>query len=263
MAFKKNGVAYIFICFLVVDALASHSVTSPLQLRGNKRIASSQSANYRRDVGKHFAIPSNKILARKSNKNKGSSNCGCGDKSHSSISHHCFQRSYETIGSCDTTINVVRDTQKSVDYVEKESVCFQTVQNHSTSYNILTCTSTTKRFIEHHTAVIEVLKKCYRTVQTLTTISVCVSTVIVNKAVVQRTKREKAVVKTLKPKPVMKKVLTSESVCARRITDTCGDIKHVKRVHERISQSIARTVTCEKPKSQCGKSNSKSVSKCA
>jgi len=253
MGFDKKGLACILICFLVADALGSQVLTNPNKLRGNKGLTLNQFSNLGRDAGKHITIPSNKFLVKKSNGYKSSSNCGCGSKSKSSIQHNKCERTYETIGSCETTINVVRPTQKSVDYVTKQSVCFQTVKNHSTSYNILTCTSTTKRFIDHHTAVIQVLKRICKTVQTLTTICVTISSVTCHPACVQKTCREKACVKTLKPISRNKRVLTSKSVCAKRITSTCGSIKHVKRVHERISQSIARTVICPKssPKSNC------------
>jgi len=260
---KKKGFAFIFICFLLVDALASSPVNAPANLRGKIRRSFGQHSKTGKDFGKYFALPATQVLAKKSNKNRGFGGSGCSSNSNSSISHKNWKRSYETIGSCETTINVVRETQKSVDFVSKENVCFQTVQNHSTSYNILTCTSTTKRFIEHHTAVIEILKRVCKTIQTLTTISVTISTVINCPTTVQTTSSQHACVKTLKPASRNKRVLTSTSVCARRITSTCGTIKHVKRVHVTISQFTARTVICPKSNNHKSWSNISTGSKCA
>jgi len=262
MGSHTKGIAYLFICLLMFDALSTQALASPSQLRKNKGMTLNQYENSR-SAGKHYAIPNKVLVQSGSKKSRGNSNsskggCGCNNK-QSDTRHNKYQRCYETIGTCETTINVVRQTQKCVDYVETQAICVQTLREHCTKFPALSFTSRNQRYINTLCASIQVLTRVCKTVQTLVPISVTISKVTTIRANVQSTTSAAACVQTLRPVSRKIRVLTSEKACAKRITSQCGSIRAVKIIHEHISQSEVRSVTCEKQSHS--KSNSHSNSK--
>jgi hypothetical protein len=223
-----------------------------LKFRGNKGLSHGSSSHSSRDYGKHYALPSNKILARKGNSgSKGNSkpasqacqappSCEAPKKAV----HNSFNRAYETIGLCETTIDVVRNTEKCVDYIATQCLSFKTLHEHKTKYNVLRDTEANQRYVQCFGATIERLTNVCKTVQTLVPISVSIDIIATQEACVQSLSARSACVKTLKAIQKNARYIKEAKACARRVTCAGGKIKAIHRVHERISQSISRSVTC-------------------
>jgi hypothetical protein len=231
--------------------LAAPAFAAPIKFRGGKGLAYG-SSHSSRDFGKHYAVPSAKVLARKGNNgSKGNSKpasqacqapptCEAPKKSV----HNNFNRAYETIGLCETTIDVVRNTEKCVDYIATQCLSFKTLQEHKTKYNVLRDTQANQRYVECFGATIERLTNVCKTVQTLVPISVSIDIVATQEACVQSLSGRSACVKTLREIKKNARYIKSAKACARRVTGACGKIKAIHRVHEKISQEISRSVTC-------------------
>jgi hypothetical protein len=222
--------AYVFACLLVFQALSTAAAAS--SVKGSSRSLS--------HMGKEYALPSNKILLRNS---KPASSCGC--KKNTGV-HNSFKRTYETIGKCETTIDVVKNTQKSVDYVDNQNLSFKTLKQHNTKYNVLKDTNANQRYVKEFCATIQVLTTVCKTVQELVPISVSIDVVCTQSACVQSLSRRNAVVKTLHEVQRNLRVIKATKTCARRVTSACGKVKAIHRIHQKISQEISRSVTCPK-----------------
>jgi len=245
MAFNKTGIVCLFICLVIFDALAMQALATPIKLRGKPRPA------LRRDFGKRYAIQ-NKVLARKedggSTESKKPLSCNPAPKEGR---HNDFCRTYETIGTCPATIDVVANVDKSVDYIATQCVDVQTLQNYEAQYNILTNVKANKRLVQPVCATIQVLKTVCATVETLVCESVTIDIVETQEACVWSVSERDACVQTLKPVEKNIRVIQPKQVCARKVRDAAGPIKVVKRVHQLVSQGIARSVTCKVIEEEC------------
>lgn len=73
---------------------------------------------------------------------------------HKSGSLERFKRSFETVGTCLTTVNKIRITQRSIDYVCTEPFNFETLTSFSTNMKELATTTEKRHFkISHVTCV--------------------------------------------------------------------------------------------------------------
>jgi hypothetical protein len=229
--------------------MASPAFAAPIKFRGGKGLAYG-SSHSSRDFGKHYAVPSAKVLARKGDSgNKGDSKGHGGSKNNENCEktksvHNKLCRTYETIGECTTYIDVVRNTEACVDTVVTQCLSFKTLREHKTKYNVLRDTQANQRYVQCYGATIERLTNVCKTVQSLVPISVSIDIVATQEACVQSLSCRNACVQTLRE--IQKKVryVKEAKACARRVTGACGQIKAIHRVHERISQSISRSVTC-------------------
>jgi hypothetical protein len=256
---NRKNFAYVFACLLLLQVLAVPAFAAPIKFRGGKGLAYG-SSHSSRDFGKHYAVSSNKILARKGNNgSKGNSKPASKPASkHASQAceapptceapkksvHNNFNRAYETIGLCETTIDVVRNTEKCVDYIATQCLSFQTLQEHKTKYNVLRDTQANQRYVECFGATIERLTNVCKTVQTLVPISVSIDIIATQEACVQDLSARSACVKTLREIKKNARYMKSAKACARRVTGAGGKIKAIHRVHQKISQEISRSVTC-------------------
>jgi hypothetical protein len=253
----NKNFAYVFACLLVFQALSTAAVAA--SVKGSSRGLNLGSSTHGRDIGKEYALPSNKVLVRNP---KPASACGCKKSKNTGI-HNSFKRTYETIGLCETTVDVVKNTEKEVDYVCTQKLSFKTLKQHNTKYNVLKDTQANQRYVKEFCATIEVLTNVCKTVQTLVPISVSIDVVCTQSACVQSLSCRNAVVKTLHEVQRNLRVIKATKECARRVTDACGKIKAIHRIHQKISQEISRSVTCPKsvppPPCSCGPTPVKSV----
>jgi len=259
----------VFACLLLLQVLAAPAFAAPIKFRGGKGLAHG-SSHSSRDFGKHYAVPSAKVLARKGNSGskKGSKaatqaceapktpECAPSKKSV----HNNFNRAYETIGLCEATIDVVRNTEKCVDYIATQCLSFKTLQEHKTKYNVLRDTQANQRYVECFGATIQRLTNVCKTVQTLVPISVSIDIVATQEACVQELSARNACVQTLKEIQKKARYIKEAKAAARRVTGACGKIKAIHRVHQRISQEISRSVTCG---SKNGNNNNNGGETCA
>jgi hypothetical protein len=258
---NRKNFAYVFACLLLLQVLAAPAFAAPIKFRGGKGLAYG-SSHSTRDFGKNYAIPSAKVLARKGNSGskKGSKaatqaceapktpeceapktpECAPSKKSV----HNNFNRAYETIGLCEATIDVVRNTEKCVDYIAEQCLSFKTLQEHKTKYNVLRDTQANQRYVECFGATIQRLTNVCKTVQTLVPISVSIDIVATQEACVQSLSARNACVQTLKEIQKKARYIKEAKAAARRVTGACGKIKAIHRVHQKISQEISRSVTC-------------------
>jgi len=238
--------------------LNTQVMAAPIKLRGNKLGYATASALQR--GGKHVAIP-NKILAKKGayggSKPKGSrksgaktnvanveEECTCEEAPPKESIHNQFLRTYETIGLCSTTIDVVAETKKIVDNIGEKCISLQTLKNHKTKYQVLTNVNAQQRYVQEFGATIQVLKTVWVTVQELFPISVSVDILATEEVCVQALRAVSACVQTIVPVQKNIRYITAAKEQARRVTGACGKINAIHRVHERISQVASRSVTC-------------------
>jgi hypothetical protein len=239
--------AYIFACLLIIQVLAVPVLAGSVRSKHSR--VSVNHGTSRRDYGKQYAMSSSgKILVKKNrvmgaSKKSAAPDCGC-DAAPQKGHKNNFNRTYETIGQCETTIDVVRNTEKCVDYVATQCLSFQTLKQHNTKYNVLRDTHANQRYINQQFATIEVLTNVCKTVQTLCPLSVSIDVVCTQSACVQSLSCRNAVVKTLHEVQRNIRVIKANKVAARRVTCAGGKIKAVHRIHQYVSQNISRSVTC-------------------
>jgi len=245
--------AYVFACLLILQVLAAPVYAGSTRSRST-RMNARQIPTSRRDYGKQYAVASNgKILVRKSRGNASSksacapapapkSSCGCAAPKKGIKND--YNRTYETVGLCDTTIDVVSHRERSVDFVATQCLSFQTLKQHNTKYNVLRNTNANQRYVQCQGATIEVLTTVCKTVQTLVCLSVSVDVVATQTACVQSLSCRSAIVKNLEQVQKNIRVVRPAHAAARRVTSAHGKVKNIHRVHQRVSQSISRSVTC-------------------
>jgi len=265
MAFIGKQFACLFIALLIFDALASQALAAPTRFRHGKGM-SLRTGYGGRQPSKHLAIPA-KVLASSRGKWNGlAKSGGCDDEDDeescngnykgNDVSESCsstsFCRTYETIGSCDTTIQVVEETCKSIDSVTTESFSLQTISTHETRINVLTNTSTNQRIKKYIKQCINVLTTVSVIFQTLVPISVTIEETSTTTACVQNLSTKSRIVKTLASVSKCIRIMRSKCVSVNRVTSTQDSICAVKVIHEVIEQSVIRSVKCPRSFSSDG-----------
>jgi len=238
MAYNKSGLACLFICLLMFDALSTQAIAAPLKSRQNKGISLSQAQA--KQAAKHIALPA-KILLK-----KGDENCGEEPpKSSHSTCRRTFSRCYETIGSCKTWIDVVENSMDTVDTVVTEDVCVKELSEHETRFDVLTNTKTHRKFLRHVSADIETFTTVHKEVQTIVPVSVTISVLTTESVCIGKLTNKSTWIQELESECTSIRFKTEREVNRREVTSTEGVIKAIKRVHENIAQEAPRSVTCQ------------------
>jgi len=234
----NKNLAFLLVALLVLDCAVGHTTHAHSKsLRSNGKSLTSGVDYCRNRAGKHITVLEKpKVLV------KDMPACGCGgSSSHTTTT---TTRTYETIGMCQTTVDLSENTNKTVDKVTHVPVNVKTVTNHNTAYQTLTNTSTTKRILSYHNQNAQKLSHRSITLLEQFTTLVDIDTIAVSDTTIQTVSAQSAVVQTLRSTCKNIRVLTSEKVKARRVTGTCGKITMVFEVHETVHQSARRSIDC-------------------
>jgi len=254
VAFDNKGIACLFICLLMLDAVSTQGLAAPVKSR--KRISVSVPQNLAAQKAKHQALP-NKILIKGNGPscNSNSAAASCSKKTR----HSEYSRCYQTVATANVTIDEVVTAQESVDSVVTHNIHLKTLSTHRERWTFLTNTTTERKFLRHVSEIIQTLTTVHRAFKTLVPISVTIDVFTTESVEIGEITSHSALFQRLRESEKSIRVKTTYETERRRVTSTQGVIRAIKRVHENISQSAPRTVTGGKIKS-CKKSNSSNSS---
>jgi len=178
-----NKLAVLLVIVLVCESFAKVPVVQSNLRRNNKgQVALKAIPN--------GVIPTKALYSEKKNKDhkkkklsqqfSNMSQCSCeSDSNARMLTRHSgslknFNRTYETIGTCLTTVNKLRETQRSIDYVCSENFEFETLTTYTTCLRELACTTEKRHFKVSHPTCVQRLTCRTATIQVVCPVSVTV-----------------------------------------------------------------------------------------
>jgi hypothetical protein len=246
MTFNKKNIASLFVCLLIFNALSTCALASPNRYRKAKGVTFTKNLQ-----NKQYAVPNTILLQRHSEKTK---KCRKNSSCPSTHTRHTeFSRCYQTVGTGRVTIDEVVNSCESVDTVVSKQIHLKTLSSHTTRFNVLTNTTTERKFLRHVSETIQTLTTVHRAVKTLVPVSVTLDVLTSQTVEIGKLTSHSELVQTLRCSQKTIRVKTTYETDRRRVTSTEGVIRHVMRIHENVSQSAPRTVTSENYK--CHKSH--------
>jgi len=236
MSFNNKNIASLFVCLLIFNALSTHALAAPNRYRNGKGLAFSKNLQ-----DKQISVP-NTLLVQKWDKGCKKLKVPCsGPSVHTN--HREYPRCYSTIGTGTATIDEFTCSMESADTVVSKQLHLKTLTSHHTTFNILTNTTTQRKFLRRVCTTVETLTTVHKAIRTLVPISVTIDVLTSETVCYGQLSTESAVVQTLTCSEKTIRVKTTYETERRRVTSTEGVIRHVNRHHEIISQSAPRTVT--------------------